>query len=233
MKVFLSWSGERSKNVAEALRAWLPDVIQDIVPWMSAADIQAGSRWNRRVQEELSESRFGIICLTPENQTALWILFEAGALAKTIEDTFVCPYLIDLEPSEILQGPLTQFQAKKASEPGTFDLLKAINRASKENALADDKLKRAFKRCWPELSKTLQSLPEAERTKVQRSTDEMIEEILVAVQDIKRGVGQAETPAYWSLRKEPTPEQTRQAFESKDSGTDLACGSAQGADYVI
>ena len=95
MKVFLSWSGDRSATVAKALKDYLPDMIQEIKPWMSRADIRAGARWSGEVQAELSECRFGIICLTRDNQTAPWILFEAGALAKTIEGTFVCPYLIN------------------------------------------------------------------------------------------------------------------------------------------
>src|SRR5438128_12519610 len=116
MKLFISWSGNRSKSIADALRRWIPDVIQTVEPWMSATDIEAGARWNREIDNQLRETQYGIICLTKENQTAPWILFEAGAIAKTIDDAFVCPYLINLDPAEISQGPLTQFQAKRANE---------------------------------------------------------------------------------------------------------------------
>jgi hypothetical protein len=58
---------------------------------MSAEDIDAGTRWGSEVTNELAETRCGIICLTQENQKAPWVLFEAGALSKTLEKTFVIP----------------------------------------------------------------------------------------------------------------------------------------------
>lgn len=186
MKVFISWSGERSKFVAAKLRDWLPDVIQDVEPWMSASDIDAGARWGQSVQEELSESRFGIICVTNDNQTAPWILFEAGALAKTINDTFVCPYLIGLESSGLEAGPLTQFQAKTATEEGTLDLLRTLNKSMKEAGLTDEKLDRAFKRWWPDLKDALSSIPPVQNPATKRPREDMIEEILVDTREIKR-----------------------------------------------
>src|SRR5258707_599889 len=42
MRVFLSWSGERSAAVAAAFPEWLPNVIQAVQPWMSASDIEQG-----------------------------------------------------------------------------------------------------------------------------------------------------------------------------------------------
>jgi len=44
MKVFISWSVQRSAAVADALRYWLPKVIQALEPWMSADDIEKGIR---------------------------------------------------------------------------------------------------------------------------------------------------------------------------------------------
>jgi hypothetical protein len=111
------------------LRQWLPDLIQSIEPWMSAEDIDAGTRWGIEVTNQLAETRCGIICLTKDNQQAPWILFEAGALSKTIEKTYVIPYLIDLAPSDILPGPLTQFQAKRANRSETWELVRTLNGA--------------------------------------------------------------------------------------------------------
>src|SRR5690349_13184449 len=98
MKPFISWSGECSRAVASILRNWLPDVIHNVEPWMSVSDIAAGDRWGSQVQHMLKECRFGVICVTPDNLTAPWLMFEAGALSKAIQVTYVCPFLIGLSP---------------------------------------------------------------------------------------------------------------------------------------
>jgi tetratricopeptide (TPR) repeat protein len=192
MKIFVSWSGPRSKAVAAKLRDWLPDIIQHVDPWMSAADIDAGARWSRTIDEQLSDTSFGIICLTRENLNSPWVLFEAGALAKTMASSLVCPYLIDLEPRDIPQGPLTQFQAKRAIESDTWELIQTINGELnngelKERALPDDRLRRAFDRCWPDLERALLALPEATVTNpVRRTSDEMLAEVLELVRELAR-----------------------------------------------
>ena len=101
MKVFISWSGDRSRQVAEALRDWLPQVLQFVEPWLSARDIDKGARWGAEVASELSASQFGILCVTPENQSAPWLLFEAGALSKQVEQSRVTPYLFKIRPSDL------------------------------------------------------------------------------------------------------------------------------------
>jgi len=68
MKVFLSWSGPRARTAAQILRQWLPDVIQSIELWISAEDIDAGTRWGSVVINQLAETRCRIICLTKKNQ---------------------------------------------------------------------------------------------------------------------------------------------------------------------
>ena len=117
MRVFLSWSGERSQALGSALKDWLPMVLQYVEPWMSNQDIAAGSRWAIEVGKELEQSNFGVLCLTRDNLDAPWLLFEAGALSKVVEISAVCPYLLDVDVSEI-SGPLSQFQAKKNRQSG-------------------------------------------------------------------------------------------------------------------
>ncbi|MFG2847109.1 TIR domain-containing protein [Kitasatospora sp. NPDC048296] len=106
----MSWSGERSKKTAQSLWSWLPEVLQYINPWFSSLDISAGRRGVREITSELSETNFGIICITPENQTSTWINFEAGALSKQVDGGYVVPFLIGMKATELI-SPLSQFQA--------------------------------------------------------------------------------------------------------------------------
>jgi hypothetical protein len=111
VKVFISWSGDRSRQVAEALREWMPQVLQFVDPWLSARDIDKGARWGTDIANELSASHFGIICVTPENQMAPWLLFEAGAISKQVDQSRVTPYLFKMRPSQLKQ-PLAFFRQR-------------------------------------------------------------------------------------------------------------------------
>lgn len=157
MKIFLSWSGDCSKSVATALNAWLKYIFQNVDLWMSASSILPGSQWARKLDDELKNTNFGIICLSPENLSAPWILFEAGALSKFFNDAAkVVPYCIGLEPSEV-SGPLAQFQGIKANEEGTLKLIKSIN-SSLEKKLEEKHLETIFSRFWPDLDKDLKKI---------------------------------------------------------------------------
>ena len=126
MKVFLSWSGERSKAVATALSTWLADVIQSVVRWMSDHDIQAGSRWGANLDSELEQTNFGVLCLESDNLEKPWLLFEAGSLAKSISIARVVPYRLDVSATDV-KPPLSQFQGVDATKEGTLKLIQSIN----------------------------------------------------------------------------------------------------------
>src|SRR5579871_3068757 len=88
MKIFLSWSGPRSRKIAEGLDKWLPQIIQSVD-----------------------------IFFSPNNRKSVWIHYEAGAMVKTIGSPAeggkvkgrVCTLLSGLTPADV-KGPLSQFQ---------------------------------------------------------------------------------------------------------------------------
>jgi hypothetical protein len=186
MEVFISWSGTRSGAVAEALRAWLPKVINAVKPWLSSADIDKGARWSLDIATRLESSKAGIICLTPSNLHSDWILFEAGALSKTIKDTFVCPLLIGLEPSEV-KGPLAQFQLTRVVKGDVLKLIKTLNAGLGEEGLPDGHINEVFEVWWPKLDSQLRELPSEESSAVPaRNERDLLEEILGFVRNQSR-----------------------------------------------
>ena len=189
MQVFISWSGQRSKRVAEALRDWLPSVIQSVEPFMSASDIEIGSRWSNDVGMHLEKAQFGLICLTQDNLEAPWLLFEAGALSKSVADSRVVPYLYGVTITH-LQGPLSQFQAVVADKNSTLDVTKSINEALGENGLEQERLERAFETWWPQLEKALGNIPTAtEEAPPPRSDRDILEEVLSLCRQMSRPSG--------------------------------------------
>ncbi len=186
MKVFICWSEERSKVVAEALHVWLKRVIQELKPFLSTQDIRTGKLWILEIASQLAETKFGILCLTRENLNSPWLNFEAGALSKTIDDkTFVCPYLISGLQSAEVPVPLGEFQSVPANKEGTLKLLKTINTALAEKKLDEDVLKDAFEKYWPDLERVLQNLPAVEGAeKPRRKVDDIVEEILDTVRGL-------------------------------------------------
>jgi len=188
MKVFVTWSGERAKTIAKALREGLPNVIQTVEPWMSEEDIRAGVRWQIELNQQLDQTDFGIVVLTPESLSVPWIHYEAGALAKKVDIGAVCPYLVDISEKVMVTGPLAQFQSKLAIESETFDLIKAINQHMEGREKLDDtRLTNAFtKLFWPPLNEVISSLPTAKPAPVKRSSDDLLKEILERVRSIER-----------------------------------------------
>ncbi|MFF1650208.1 toll/interleukin-1 receptor domain-containing protein [Streptomyces sp. NPDC058240] len=197
MKVFISWSGARSKRTAEALRSWLPDVLQYINPWLSSVDIAAGRRGVRQIFDELSETNFGVICVTPENQTSPWVNFEAGSIAKQVDEGYVVPFLIGMKTTELV-SPLSQFQAIAGdNKVDVQKLLFDINETSGSLAIPRERLERAFQRSWPEFEDSMRSVSEISSkdtlsNKVHRSEADMTEEILLIARQLDHRMAEIE-----------------------------------------
>lgn len=177
MNIFISWSGDRSRLIAESIRVWLPKVMQSVKPWMSDQDISAGARWLTEVASTLNTTSIGLICVTPENQHNPWLLFEAGALSKTLEQTCVCPIVFEMTPGQ-LDGPLTQFQANNLDRIGIGKVLTTINSGLGDRRLEAQQLDEILDVWWPKLEEKLQAIPNAIAPTAIRTTGDQLEELL-------------------------------------------------------
>lgn len=135
MRVFLMWSGERSRLVADSLKDLIETVLQGVECFYSGDDIESGTRWQRALDASLAGCHFGVPCLTKENRDSTWMHFESGVLARGESATAsgrICAYLIDMKPSD-LPPPLGQFQNRTADTPGTWALISHLNSVRPEN----------------------------------------------------------------------------------------------------
>lgn len=185
MQLFLSWSGDQSKALASALRDWIPLVIQSVKPWFSPEDIDKGARWMSDLSSQLEQQSVAVICVTRQNTNAPWLLFEAGALSKALESSWVCPVLLGMEPSEI-QGPLAQFQATRTNKEDIRRLLDTINKRT-QSPLLDQRLDIIFEAFWPQFESQLDAIISSNQAPVQhRPSSDVMAEILERVRSIER-----------------------------------------------
>lgn len=157
--LFLSWSRDPSRLVAEALRDALPTLfLGHARPWISGRDIKPGEDWWRTTSAILGSIRAGIFVLTPENLNAPWMMFEAGAIAgklargKGKDKGTVFVYLIGLDPEDLeATHPLRPYQAVRSTKSETWRLMQAIN-GHLGTVVEEGDLRTSFDRHWRRLS---------------------------------------------------------------------------------
>lgn len=194
MQVFLSWSGDRSRELANALRDYLPLVIQSVTPWFSADDIDKGSRWLADLTSQLQKQSVAIVCITPECVNSPWLLFEAGALSKTLDVSWVCPVLLDIEPSDI-KGPLAQFQSTRVTKDDMRKLLATLNKRL-DTPLAYNQIDKLHDILWCDFEKKIKAIakPPAATTPPHRNQLDLLTEVLERVRGLERQIAESNAP---------------------------------------
>lgn len=207
MKVFISWSGNTSLKVAQLLREWLPYIINSIEPYVSSDDIDKGARWSVDIAKELEDSTFGILCVTKDNLEAPWLSFEAGALSKTMEKSFVTPFLFDIKRSEV-KGPILQFQSTIFEKDDIKKMVKTLNRACGDAGIPEARIDKSFEVWYPTLEEGLNqlkslSLNDTETQQEEASTysSEILEEILELSRDNQKLLKNPDTKVNEDIEK--------------------------------
>lgn len=207
MKVFISWSGNISWKVAVIFRDWLPSVIQSLEPYVSSEDIDKGARWSTDIAKELEDSTFGILCVTKENLEAPWLSFEAGALSKTMEKSFVTPFLFDIKRSEV-QGPILQFQSTIFNKDDIKKMVQTLNKACGDAGISEQRLDKSFEVWYPTLEDELNALKnesvntnEEIKTEDVNHSSEILEEILELSRDNQKLLRSPDSKLYDDIEK--------------------------------
>lgn len=158
MKLFISWSGHLSHEIAKELQDWLPLVINQVVPFVSSESISKGDRWLIDIYSELEQSNFGIVCLTKENLNEPWILFEAGALSKNISGSKVSCILFDELKQYDIKSPLSLFQNTLFEKDDFKKLVISINNALGDKKINELLLSKSFEKWYPDLEEKINSI---------------------------------------------------------------------------
>lgn len=181
MKVFISWSGELSKAVAQLLKTWLTSVLHATRPWVSTHGIESGSVWFTEVRNQLNETPVGIICMTHDNRSAPWIHFEAGALANGLAKNRVCTLLIDLKPADV-ENPMAQYNHTLPTKDSMLGLVRMLNSyVDEQHQVEDEILIKGFDRFWIDFDTGLQAALKADTSATRptkRSTEDLLSEVL-------------------------------------------------------
>jgi hypothetical protein len=170
MRVFLCWSGTRSRGVAAALKQFLLDLNEALPlsaaarfdPFMSA-DIEKGATWFEAIGHELQSTDAALLSVTPENAASAWMHFEAGAIATQLtkaagdvgqvgsrRNARLFTYLFGLEPKD-LQGPLSAYQSTVATQADTRALVRQLTDVQQHAASASfsgEWNEQGFRNCW-------------------------------------------------------------------------------------
>lgn len=193
-RVFISWSGDRSKAVATVWRDLIAETFDAVTPFMSEENIGAGERGLNTIAEELDGTSFGIIVVTQENQHSQWLNYEAGALSKNVGDQTVrvAPSLVDFERKGDVTGPVGQFQASLLDEAGVAYILVEIAKLAKVD---DGPIRKRFTNSWREeygQRFSVASSVEAETAAEPRKIDDVLDEILTLVREFGRSAAPAD-----------------------------------------
>lgn len=228
--LFISWSGPRSLIAAEALRDWLPSLIQVARPWLSASDLDKGTLWPAEIMSALETVKAGIICLTPENLKEEWLLFEAGALAKARDlKSRVWTYVLaDLEIKD-LRDPLKMFNATTDDEKDTRKLIHSINKYLGAT-VAEKRLDHLFDKLWPDFEEKLKTIPEKPPTSLPEQTPEQAATLaLELLRTLAPKILDIAAEADLAKRKRLADEAFRSYVASLPPGTNVITASPLGA----
>lgn len=143
------------------------------------------SLWFSEISQQLGDTSIGVICLTQENKERPWILFEAGALAKGLNSTRVCTFLIDLQPKDVTD-PLGQFNHTLPTKENLLALVQTINMAMDDKALDGQVLSRVFDTYWPQFEIDFKSILESTTASPHqpRKQGDILEEILESTRSL-------------------------------------------------
>ena len=190
MDVFVSWSGEASKEIAKVLTKYLRLLLPGIKPFFSPEGITMGDRWPERLSVTLQECKVGLFCITADNYENPWLLFEAGAISSRVGQGRVIPIFFGkIKPTDI-KSPLTFFQCAVFIKEDMRGVVKSIHKGI-ASEIPDEDVDELFENFWSKLKNGVndviesQSMAASQPDTPKRSSTDLLHEILGIVRDLE------------------------------------------------
>lgn len=141
--IFISWSGDDSKEIALALKDVLEQKVfvgNSLSCFVSDQNISSGTEWWNTVKTSLKVCKVGIICVTKGNSMAPWVHYEAGAMVA--HNIPVIPLLFHCDFSTLSATPLNNKQAVQFYDERKFlQMLCDIYSYLNYSGMNDDQIK--------------------------------------------------------------------------------------------
>ncbi|SBN64711.1 TIR domain-containing protein [Curtobacterium sp. 9128] len=183
VKVFISWSGEAERRVAEALRSAITTVCAGRAqPFVSSQDIPKGERGVPFIDAQLASNDYGIVVLSAANHTKPWINYEGGAMASTLDNP-VATVLLDLSLADF-DGPLRPRQATKFTDRQDMRDLFIQIAAAADPGMPVSATEILFDSAWPTLQASWTPDSNAPHQPLRTSAD-MLAEVVDRVRNIE------------------------------------------------
>ena len=151
MTVFLGWS-HSGKEYAEKLRDFLLSCFKTGVTVSVSTGLPKGKNWSDELSRELKKSNFGIICLTPDSDSA-WICYEAGILDSVGVSVTSLLFGVSKAFDPLSQRQTTAF-TKEDVRKLTDDIYLAFNLKNWDAYVNN------FDEAWPEFEKAVRAIEE-------------------------------------------------------------------------
>jgi len=155
MKLFLSWSGPKSRPIAEIMKNWIQFLFPSGVDiWLSTQgnSIKPGSFAVPQIIKGLRQSDYGVFCFTKDNVKSPWMMFEAGAVCKqdsnTSEIEGVYTILFEGDIDDLRGTPLEQLQHTLFNKESMYKFFAAVNTISGQALIDEHRLSKNAEDSW-------------------------------------------------------------------------------------
>lgn len=158
MKIFLNWSGEESRRVADLLREWLPELFDSVEPWMAADTFGRNNRWLEANSGGFDQAAMIVACITRANIHSDWSSLDPSSFEYSVAD--IPPQLVllaspdvNLETFRPIKHP---YNVLELGHDGLEILVQQINGLT-DRPVQNDVLIDRFAAMWPRFEAKLKN----------------------------------------------------------------------------